>query len=148
MSELKISSALALNEIVNAPGEYVSKQPHLVVAQLDWIQTRYLFVKTGNDNNQLPSATSSPEVKPFDPMEQDQAYTPRGMGGNLVIPRSAISGSRRPKSPTFSITKNKRQKTSSGSTASNPINLDDDDDGVSVATLEEDLVRSVYVARR
>jgi len=43
MSDLKISQALALNEIVNAPGEFVSKTPHLVVAQLDWIQTRYLF---------------------------------------------------------------------------------------------------------
>lgn len=47
MSELKVSQALALNEVVNAPSEFVSKSPHLVVAQLDWIQTRYLFVKTG-----------------------------------------------------------------------------------------------------
>jgi ubiquitin-conjugating enzyme E2 Q len=43
-SELKVQQALALNEICNAPQEFVSRNPHLVVAQLDWIQTRYLFV--------------------------------------------------------------------------------------------------------
>ncbi|KAF2690250.1 hypothetical protein K458DRAFT_427050 [Lentithecium fluviatile CBS 122367] len=136
MSELKISQALALNEIVNAPGEFVSKSPHLVVAQLDWIQTRYLFVKTGSDNPIGTSSTTEP--KPFDPIEQDSGYTPRGTNGSIIIPKSAIPGSRRPKSNSFSVTKNKRQKTS-GSTAFDPIDLDADDDGASIATLEEDL---------
>jgi ubiquitin-conjugating enzyme E2 Q len=139
MSDLKISQAMALNEIVNAPGEFVSKTPHLVVAQLHWIQTRYLFVKTGNDYN-LNSSTKIAETKPFDPIDQDQNYTPHGTGGKIIIPKSAIPGSRRPKKPGFSASKNKRQKISSGSSASNPIDLDaEDDDGASVATLEDDL---------
>ena len=56
MSELKVSTAVALNEIVNAPKEFVSSSPHLVVAQLDWIQTRYLFVRNNSATNaSLPS---------------------------------------------------------------------------------------------
>jgi ubiquitin-conjugating enzyme E2 Q len=143
VSELKVSQALALNEIVNAPGEFVSSNPHLVVAQLDWIQTRYLFIKTGSDFSQ--AATASAETQPFDPIEQDLKFTPRGTGGNIVIPKSAIPGSRRPASRSYSKIKHKRQKTS-GSTGTigtflNPIDIDaDDDDGMSVATLEEDLV--------
>lgn len=35
MSELKVSQALALNEITNAPGEFVSCTPHLVCTSLD-----------------------------------------------------------------------------------------------------------------
>ena len=31
---LKVSAAVALNEIVNAPGEFVSRSPHLVVAHV------------------------------------------------------------------------------------------------------------------
>lgn len=44
-SELKAASAMCLNEIVNAPQEYTSYKPHLVVQHVDWIQCRYLFVK-------------------------------------------------------------------------------------------------------
>lgn len=95
MSELKMSQALALNEIVNAPKEFVSQTPHLVVAQLDWIQTRYLFIKTRNDY-----AAKAPEegTRPLEYLEQDPTRTPRGVGGNLVIPIHAIAASRRPKS--------------------------------------------------
>lgn len=141
-SGLKVSQALALNEVVNAPAEFVSNNPHLVVAQLDWIQTRYLFVKTGDVNyGNASAANASKETKPFDPIEQDSKYTPRGVSGSLVIPKSAVSGSRRPKSrPISSVTKNKR-RAASGSSVYDPIELDaDDDDSVSVATLDEDLV--------
>lgn len=142
MSELKVNQALALNEVVNAPTEFVSHSPHLVVAQLDWIQTRYLFVKTGNDYNPpAPNNTSSKETKPFDPIDQDPTYTPQGVAGNISIPKTAIAGSRRQKArPIYTATKNKRQK-AAGSSVYDPIDLDaDDDDGVSVATLQEDLV--------
>lgn len=155
MSELRISHALALNEIVHAPSEFVSTSPHLVVAQLDWIQTRYLFVQTAIDYDPIISATSAPtittpaEVKPNDPIEQDQVYTPRGAGGNLLIPKTALPGSRRPKSHSPSVSKsNKRQKTLSGSSASNPIDVDEDDDGASIATLDEDLVSTRSAVKR
>ena len=140
MSDLKVSSALALNEIVNAPNEYVSKTPHLVVAQLDWIQTRYLFVQTRNENQGIHTASTnnaSKEVVPQDAVEQDSSYTPRGVGGLLVIPRSAIPSHRG--SGIRTIGKSvKRRKTSTGASITNPINLDAEDDHASVATLEED----------
>ncbi|KAF1944782.1 hypothetical protein EJ02DRAFT_452121 [Clathrospora elynae] len=136
MSELKIQQALALNEIVNAPKEFVSQTPHLVVAQLDWIQTRYLFVKTRSDSSVL-TATSEADTKPLDCVEQDPQRTPRGVTGSLVIPIHAIAASRRPKVKT--TTKNKRQK-ASGKTQYDPIEIDDDDGTASIATLEEDRV--------
>ena len=43
-SNLILTSIMSLNEIVNAPTEFVHTQPHYVVTQLDWIQPRYLFV--------------------------------------------------------------------------------------------------------
>ena len=43
-SVLEVSCCLSLNEIINAPDEFVSRTPHFVVSQLDWHQCRYLFV--------------------------------------------------------------------------------------------------------
>ncbi|KAH7396607.1 hypothetical protein DE146DRAFT_42745 [Phaeosphaeria sp. MPI-PUGE-AT-0046c] len=132
-SDLKIQQALALNEIVNAPAEFTSRSPHLVVAQLDWIQTRYLFVKTRQDYaNTTPADKGS---KPHDFIEQDPSVTPKGVTDSLVIPIHAISSSRRPKPK--ATTKHKRQKTTSGSQY-DPIEIDDDDDVASIATLDED----------
>jgi hypothetical protein len=37
---------MCLNEIINAPDEYTNKIPHLVVQFVDWIQCRYLFVRS------------------------------------------------------------------------------------------------------
>ena len=99
-SELKVQQALALNEIVNAPKEFVSQSPHLVVAQLDWIQTRYLFVKTKIEYGTKDKET---ETKPLEFLEQDPSRTPRGVGGELVIPIHAIAASRRPKSKSTNV---------------------------------------------
>ena len=95
-SQLKISQAIALNEIVNAPAHFVSKAPHLVVAQLDWIQSRYLFVKCNMQGvNQLADS------KPSQVYEQDPPYTPSGeKNAPIVIPMNAVSKSRRPVSKT------------------------------------------------
>lgn len=148
-SELKIQQALALNEIVNAPAEFTSRSPHLVVAQLDWIQTRYLFVKTRQDY--ATTAPADKGSKPHDYIEQDPAVTPKGTSESLVIPIHAISGSRRPKPKATSVRciliasdiytnwpqKHKRQKATSGSQY-DPIEIDDDDDVASIATLDED----------
>ncbi|PSN60972.1 hypothetical protein BS50DRAFT_578788 [Corynespora cassiicola Philippines] len=137
MSELKVHQAMALNEIVNAPKEFVSSSPHLVVAQLDWIQTRYLFVKTGYASSASQhNAVVPTERKPLEFIEQDPSRTPRGISDNLVIPIHAISGSRRPKSK--ATARHKRQK-ATGNSVFDPIDLDADDDAASVATLEEDL---------
>ncbi|KAF2648732.1 hypothetical protein K491DRAFT_722312 [Lophiostoma macrostomum CBS 122681] len=139
MSDLRVSQALALNEIVNAPKEFVSSSPHLVVAQLDWIQTRYLFVKTQASS---VNTSNSKESKPADFIEQDPNMTPRGSTDSIVIPVHAIAGSRRPQTRTVKNSTSKRRKTlGTGSTAYDPINLDgEDDDGASVCTLDEDRI--------
>ncbi|KAF2020785.1 hypothetical protein BU24DRAFT_8388 [Aaosphaeria arxii CBS 175.79] len=141
-SGLQVSQAIALNEVVNAPKEFVSNSPHLVVAQLDWIQTRYLFVKSASDDQKKPPEPMK-EVKPVDFIAQDPKMSPYGTSDSLIIPLHAVSGSRRPKAGAGK-SMNKRLKTASGAspgTFFNPIDLDaDDDDRGSVATLEEDLI--------
>ena len=94
-SQLRISQAIALNEIVNAPSQFVSKSPHLVVAQLDWIQSRYLFVRCNMQGMHI--ADNVPEQT----YEQDPSYTPVGeRGDKVLIPLTAVSKSRRPASKT------------------------------------------------
>jgi ubiquitin-conjugating enzyme E2 Q len=88
-SALGMSCALALSEIVNAPEEFVSNNPYYVVQQLDWIQTRYLFVKPAGFSG------SDSEIKPAQPHPQDPTRTPRGaQGESIVIPASAIKSSK------------------------------------------------------
>ncbi|MCJ1282644.1 hypothetical protein MMC26_001969 [Xylographa opegraphella] len=90
-SQLKITQAICLNEIVNAPMEFVSKEPHLVVSQLDWIQTRYLFVRCAETDE------VTYEQKPLQCLEQDPAFLPKGpMRSIIEIPIQAISKARRP----------------------------------------------------
>jgi ubiquitin-conjugating enzyme E2 Q len=135
-SELKVSVALALNEIVNAPGEYVSRAPHLVVAQLDWIQTRYLFVQC---NGQVkPGESSSTSSVQFH--DQDPSMTPMGPKGKIVIPLDAMPKSRRGgKAINVGKGKGKKKLKATGS-AFDPISLDlDDDDAASITTDVEDL---------
>ena len=90
-SLLKVTSAISLNEVVNAPQKFVSSYPHLVVDQLDWIQTRYLFVQ--GEPRLLTNAMNAPPELAY---EQDPQRTCRGQLGPLVIPITAISKSRRP----------------------------------------------------
>lgn len=147
-SELKVQQALALNEICNAPQEFVSRTPHLVVAQLDWIQTRYLFVSSPMD---LAATSTDKGSMPLEVLEQDPVMTPTGSDGKIVIPIHAIAGSRRPKarstavghsrSPVSSHILNpgkshKRQK-AGGTSKYDAIEIEDDDTA-SVATLDED----------
>lgn len=121
-SQLQISSAVALNEIVNAPAQFVSKTPHLVVAQLDWIQTRYLFVKI------CSSIKFDVEVQPSEVFLQDPAYTPVGDNNQpIVIPITAVSKSRRPVSKAVPR-KDKKIKLSKGLDADDAILLSDDTD--------------------
>ena len=97
-SQLRISQAIALNEIVNAPSQFVSRNPHLVVAQLDWIQSRYLFVRC---NTQGMHLQDNPPTQVY---EQDPSYTPIGeKNSHIVIPVTAVSKSRRPVSQILTI---------------------------------------------
>ena len=131
-SILNISSALALNEIVNAPAKFVSKSPYLVVAQLDWIQSRYLFVKCSQAFiDALPT-----EKDPTEKYAQDPSYTPRGDSHNpIAIPITAISSSRRPKTTSVS-TGNK--KTKIADSAEDAIVLSDNTDTEDITALLSD----------
>ena len=91
-SKLQISSAISLNEVVNMPHKFVSSSPHFVVAQLDWIQTRYLFVHCAADR----SVPAKERAKPAVYYEQDTHHTAFGPGGNpIIIPLTAFSQQRR-----------------------------------------------------
>ncbi|KAK3699289.1 hypothetical protein LTR37_016532 [Vermiconidia calcicola] len=128
-SVLRISSALALNEVVNAPAEFVSSNPFYVVAQLDWIQTRYLFVQCAPSLETIQIGT---DTKPNNALAQDPKRIPRGVSDSIVIPASAIKTSRtvkdeRKADPPKNPGPLKRLK-ALGGFASNPIKIDDDDD--------------------
>ncbi|CAK1357178.1 unnamed protein product [Cercospora beticola] len=144
-SVLKISSALALNEIVNAPAEFQSQNPYYVVKQLDWIQTRYLFVQVAPKNENVKIG---PEVMPQNPHPQDPARTPTGVDRNsaIVIPASAIKSGKRPApaSPpgTPSLAKKIKSfafaKQKYSGKAADPVVIDEDDDVQSIMTDIED----------
>lgn len=123
-SQLKISQAIALNEIVNAPAQFVSKSPHLVVAQLDWIQSRYLFVRC---NTQGINLQDSPPTQVY---EQDPTYTPVGeKNSQIVMPVTAVSKSRRPVSQIVTVkTGNKKVKVANAQELEETALISDDTD--------------------
>jgi len=88
-SKLRILNAISLNEVINRPDKYVSTHPHYVVSEIDWIQTRYLFVKS--------ASFAKFEGQPSTVYEQDpsrRAFNEKNQG--IMIPIAAISKSRRP----------------------------------------------------
>lgn len=123
-SQLKISQAIALNEIVNAPSQFVSKSPHLVVAQLDWIQSRYLFVRCNIQGMQLQ------DIPPTQVYEQDPLYTPVGeKNSQIIIPVTAVSKSRRPVSQIVTIKSgNKKVKVGNAQELDEIVMISDDTD--------------------
>ena len=126
-SVLRISSALALNEIVNAPGEFVCNSPYYVVAQLDWIQTRYLLVQCVPS---LESIQIGVDKKPQNALTQDPQRIPRGTSDAIAIPASAIKSSRFAKderSPEPPKNPGPFKKLKALGSFKKPIALDDDD---------------------
>jgi len=138
-SVLCVDSALALNEIVNAPKEYVSCTPYYVVQHLDWIQTRYLFVSCKPRVDGIQVATDTP---PHNALTQDTSRIPRGVSGSIVIPASAIKthgmirNERRPPTPVNPSPLKKLK--AYGSARDKPITIDDDDDAASILTTASD----------
>ncbi|GAB1737047.1 hypothetical protein NU219Hw_g409t1 [Hortaea werneckii] len=89
-SLLRINSALAMNEIANAPAEFQSSHPFYVVQNLDWIQTRYLFVQC-NPVDEVLKARLQSESAPKQIHQQDPGRTPIGTGRDRVeIPARAV----------------------------------------------------------
>lgn len=73
-SELNVATCLSLNEIINAPNQFVSRTPHYVVSQLDWCQCRYLFVQTH-------SARAKPYPNSVDPHDSKANKPKTDKGG-------------------------------------------------------------------
>ncbi|KAI1629367.1 ubiquitin-conjugating enzyme E2 Q [Exophiala viscosa] len=89
-SMLQIGRAFSLNEVVNHPARFVSRSPHYVVSDLDWIQTRYLFVKVNK-------AFTFKEGKCTEMYKQDPLHVASNeLNRAIIIPMTAISKSRRP----------------------------------------------------
>ena len=121
-SKLQATAAIALNEIINSPSEFISKTPHLVVDKTDWIQNRYLFVKCNK-----AGWSSSNASKPTQILEQDPSMIPVGPTNNqVVLPITAISKSRRPWSKSIKLGQdgNKRSRVSVDSGMSEELEMD------------------------
>lgn len=130
-SELKISSALSLNEVVNKPTSFVSSSPHYVVAEIDWIQTRYLLVKTSAQHTKA-------KREDMETISQDPSRMPVGTdNGAVQIPITAISKSRRPKQDSQKQGLSRKRKSVGSDLPDTPFELSDND-AESVATLNED----------
>ncbi|KAK0652163.1 hypothetical protein B0T16DRAFT_323698 [Cercophora newfieldiana] len=89
-SELKINVCMSLNEIVNAPDEFVSQSPHYVVDQLDWHQCRYLFVRTeaGVVTNRLLAGLPGPKNS----TSNNPAYHKQPSGHAIMGPNGSTLG--------------------------------------------------------
>lgn len=79
-----------MSEIVNAPDKFVSQTPYYVIKDLDWIQTRYLFVRP----TKKVVIQEDVELSYF--LYQDPVRTPTGLNGKgLQLPITAVTKSRR-----------------------------------------------------
>jgi ubiquitin-conjugating enzyme E2 Q len=106
-SALKITNVLSLQEVVNNTEKFISNRPHYVVANIDWVQTRYLFIKSKN----VPTVAHESVRTEY---KQDPArLVYNELSQAISIPMTAISKTRRPDSGKFSppIPPKKRPKT-------------------------------------
>ncbi|KAI1911777.1 hypothetical protein LOZ61_003649 [Ophidiomyces ophidiicola] len=95
-SKLEIGSVISLNEVVNAPKKFVCSSPHLVVKQLEWIQTRYLFVRCKQTIKTSKLVSGEKSQSPGYYYQQDPSFTAIGPDLKpIMIPMSAFSRQRR-----------------------------------------------------
>ena len=131
-SALKVSQVLSLQEVVNRPDKFVSSNPHYVVSDIDWVQTRYLFIKRKEE--------TKPQTIDFAIYKQDPARLVFNEQHQAIsIPLTAISKTRhRGKAVhTLADTQTKRPKMTHETDQATAEGLGDD--GESVVSDEEDL---------
>jgi ubiquitin-conjugating enzyme E2 Q len=134
-SKLCISGAMALNEVVNAPDEYVTKAPHYVVNQIDWIQARYLFVRGNHRELGHDLGISS---KPKFIYQQDPKYPALGQHLQpIIIPITAISRSRRPATITSPVTVGRKKVKVTGSVTQEQAEKSEDDAASMITNLSD-----------
>ncbi|KAE8445158.1 hypothetical protein EG329_013654 [Mollisiaceae sp. DMI_Dod_QoI] len=124
-SQLRISSAMSLNEIVNCPTKFSSSNPYLVVQHVDWIQCRYLFVLSQGTNEGVYSQGGNSNTVSCAPnvaqeVEQDLKYTAKStLGKPIGVPKCAATISRAFRHDAKSSTPtNKRHKNNASTTIS------------------------------
>jgi ubiquitin-conjugating enzyme E2 Q len=136
-SDLHITTCLSLNEIINAPDEFVSRSPHYVVSQLDWHQCRYLFVQaTGKVS--LNGAAKRPKDQQAVSERKKLTFYPQAPGLEVVgqsgkplqIPLSAI--------PVRTIGPAAGTSSSPAKRAMRPLDESDEEDAEDVSILFTD----------
>ncbi|KAL2868884.1 putative ubiquitin conjugating enzyme [Aspergillus lucknowensis] len=147
-SELKCTSAIALNEVVNAPSEFTSNAPHYVVQHLDWVQPRYLFIQCQTPITHLKRPNIQPLSRVCAQAPERVVHGPNATP--LQIPISATNSHRSRKQSTtqspwplaksaLNKAKRKLSRADSDPAPAAPFrNTDDNDDTDSIATLPED----------
>ncbi|POR33901.1 Poly [ADP-ribose] polymerase 8 [Tolypocladium paradoxum] len=96
-SQLVVTEAISLCEVVNRPDMFVSMRPHYVVDRVEWIQCRYLYVKVN------PTAMAHddpfPGRQPKDSegyIAQDPSVHLKGMTAKpFEVPLAAVPARRR-----------------------------------------------------
>lgn len=115
----------------------------MVIKQLDWIQTRYLFVQVqpSVETLKIPEV----ELKPEHAHPQDPTRTPRGLGDKIIIPAAAIKSGKAAQNAALKKKTSsgppplKKLKLKLGGDQANPVVLDDyGDDSASVTTDVDD----------
>ncbi|KIW93929.1 uncharacterized protein Z519_05244 [Cladophialophora bantiana CBS 173.52] len=131
-SLLKIEKVLSLQEVVNDPEQFTSTVPHYVVPKVDWIQTRYLFIKTKDAPIRRDLAV---EIYEQDPNRR--AYNEACEV--LSIPMTAISKARRPGNSIESAATPRGKRTKRIVTTDLATAEQREDDGDSVVSDADDL---------
>ncbi|OHE99217.1 polymerase [Colletotrichum orchidophilum] len=108
-SELKLSAAMSLCEIINRPAKFKSISPYYVVDEVNWIQCRYLVIQRKHASTQEATPAPKPEY-----ISQHPQWKVLGIGKIEVdVPAAALPRWR-------------QKSTVTGSLPSQPIVLVDD----------------------
>lgn len=96
-SQLEVTEAISLCEVVNKPDLFVFKRPHYVVDRVEWIQCRYLYVKVKPTD--MAHDNPFPGRQPKDSegyIAQDPSVHLKGMNGEAFeVPLAAVPAGRR-----------------------------------------------------
>lgn len=141
-SALCPTGVIALCEIINSPEKFISSSPHYVVQQLDWIQCRYLFIKSATPgSSRAPPSNAQPGVAATqldiaDELPQDPSRRVTGPSGTfLQIPRKALPASRSGQSKSKKI----ERSSSKRSHGSDDVGADtDEEDALDLIALFSD----------
>ncbi|KAH7346789.1 hypothetical protein BKA65DRAFT_399825 [Rhexocercosporidium sp. MPI-PUGE-AT-0058] len=135
-SELKINSAMSLNEIVNCPTQFASSSPFLVVQHIDWIQCRYLLVQVQGGSPGLsdyPTGGNSNQVEQ-DPKRPAMSTLSRPIGVPLCA--ASISRAFRVSAVETPVKKKRKHGSRAGSNGNNVQVIELESDGENISDID------------